>query len=262
MTTVESVGGSFDFGRVVQRTFGMVRDNLGFFAGAALLLVSLPIFLGGASGWKTQLGDTYFPWGVVVGGIVAGFGNMILQAVIVHTVIAQLNGKRVSGPEALRTATSFILPLLGLGIVQGFATVFGFMFFVIPGLILAVMWAVTAPSMVVEKCGVFSSLQRSRDLTRGHRWSIVGLFLIYLVLSMIIGAVFGVVSVAAGVGSAMVSAGAGNEFTASRVFVTLFSALINGAQYVLASAGIASVYYELRMTKEGVAPDQTASVFD
>lgn len=262
MTTVESVGGSFDFGRVVQRTFKMIGQNLGFFAAAALLLVCLPIFVGGASGWQTQMAGQSISWGVIVGSVVAAFGSMVLQTVVIHVVIARMNGREVSAPDALRTAASFILPLLGLGIVQGFAVVFGMLFFIIPGIILSVMWAVSTPSLIVEKVGVFGALQRSRDLTRGHRWSIVGLFMIYLVLSMILGAVVGVLGVAAGVGGAIVTAGSGNGHTPIYFVSTLISALVNGAQYVLVSAGVASLYYELRMTKEGVAPDQTASVFD
>jgi hypothetical protein len=46
------------------------------------------------------------------------------------------------------------------------------------------------------------------------------------------------------------------------VVSTFLSSLVNAAQYVLLAAGAASIYYELRTSKEGVAPEQLASVFD
>ncbi|MFW8695946.1 hypothetical protein ACOI9Y_35795, partial [Mesorhizobium japonicum] len=63
---------------------------------------------------------------------------------------------------------------------------------------LTVLWSVSAPAVVAEKRGVFEAMQRSRDLTRGYRWHIFGLLVIYLVLSMIVGMLVGGVNLAAG----------------------------------------------------------------
>jgi hypothetical protein len=40
------------------------------------------------------------------------------------------------------------------------------------------MWAVAAPVVVAEKAGVIGALSRSRELTKGARWKILGLFLV------------------------------------------------------------------------------------
>jgi hypothetical protein len=42
MSTLEAVGGSFDFGRVVERTFRVIGTNFGLFAVSALVLASRP----------------------------------------------------------------------------------------------------------------------------------------------------------------------------------------------------------------------------
>ena len=262
MTTFESVGGSFDFGRVVQRTFKVIGENLLVFSLCALVLISTPAFIGTLLGWKSQLAGNYFSSPAMLGMLVGIGGGLILQGLVVHTAVASLNGRQVSFSDAFAVGARFALPLLGLGILQALGVFVGAILLFVPGIILAVMWSVTAPSLVVEKRGVFDSFQRSRDLTRGHRWSIFGLFVVYLILSMIIGAVAGVAGVAAGIGGMRNAANTMAGLTPMVVISTLISSLVNGAQAVVVAAGVASIYYELRVTKEGVAPDQLASVFD
>jgi|UPI00064601FB hypothetical protein len=263
MTTLDAVGGTFDFSRVVQRTFQVIGDNLGLFALSAILLVSTPSFIGTMLGLKSRLAGEYFSAGVIGGAIVAAFGSLLLQSLVVHTVVERMNGRVVGFGDALGVAARFALPLLGLGIVQVLGVLIGLLLLIVPGLILSVMWSVTTPCLIVEKRGVFASLQRSRELTRGHRWSIAGIFLIYLVLSMIVGAVVGLVGAAAGFGGAMAFSGAASAAVTPVIVVSTFlSSLVNAAQYVLLAAGAASIYYELRTSKEGVAPEQLASVFD
>jgi len=263
MTTLDAVGDSFDFGRVVQRTFRVIGQNFGLFALSAILLVSAPSFIGTMLGLKSRLAGEYFSAGVIGGAIVAAFGSLLLQSLVVHTVVERMNGRAVGFGDALGVAARFALPLLGLGIVQGLGVLIGLLLLIVPGLILSVMWSVSTPCLIVEKRGIFASLQRSRDLTRGHRWSIVGIFLVYFVLSMILGIVVGVLGAAAGFGGAMAFSGTVSAAVTPVVVISTFlSSLVNAAQYVLLAAGAASIYYELRTTKEGVAPDQLASVFD
>ncbi len=261
MTTLDAVGGTFDFGRVVQRTFQVIGQNLGLFALCALVLVVAPAFIGTLVGLKTQLAGQTFSLAALVGGLAAGVGGLILQGMVVHTVVARLNGRLVKFGDSFSAGARFMLPLLGLGIVQTLGVILGCILLLAPGLILATMWAVSAPSMVVEERGVFESLQRSRDLTRGHRWSIFGLLVVYTILSMIVGGVVTGVGLAAGV-TGLRGATALTTYSPMLVLSTFLSALTNGFQGVLVAAGAASIYYELRTTKEGVAPDQLASVFD
>jgi hypothetical protein len=263
MTTFESVGGSFDFGRVVQRTFKVIGENLAVFALCAVVLISAPSFIGTLLGWKSQVAGNYFSPAALLGMLVGMIGGLILQGLVVHTVVTRLNGRTVSFGDAFAVGARFALPLLGLGILQALGIFVGMILLFVPGLVLAVVWAVSAPALVVEKRGIFESFQRSRDLTRGHRWSIFGLFVVYMILSMIIGAVAGVAGVAAGIGGMRgLAANTMAGLTPMVVVSTLITSLVNGAQSIVIAAGVASIYYELRSTKEGVAPDQLASVFD
>lgn len=263
MTTLEAVGGSFDFGRVVGRTFRVIGDNLRLFAIAASLLVVLPVFAATTIGLAGGSAMT-FGLSSIGGGLIAAVGGLVLQGVVVYAAISKLNGRSIETGEVVNVGLRFALPLFGLAIISTFGLMIGFLLLFVPGLILCVIWSVASPSLVMEKRGVFESLQRSRDLTRGHRWSIFGLLVVYFILSMIISVVVQSLSGAAGVTTTLASTmnGENAPITVTVVLATLLSALANGLQGVVAAAGAASVYYELRTTKEGVAPDQLASVFD
>ena len=135
MTTMEAVGGSFDFGRVIQRTFRVVGENLAVFALCALVLISAPSFIGTLVGWKAQLAGNYFSAATLLGMLGAMIGGLVLQGLVVHTVITRLNGKTVSFNEALAAGARFVLPLLGLGLLQALGIFLGMMFLIVPGLV-------------------------------------------------------------------------------------------------------------------------------
>ena len=82
-----------------------------------------------------------------------------------------------SGKIFSRVAPS-ILPLLGAGLLAGLGIALGFLLLIVPGLYLITIWAVVAPVIVVEKPGVFAAFGRSRELVRGHGWTVFGIVLI------------------------------------------------------------------------------------
>lgn len=263
MTTYEAVSGSFDFGRVIQRTFRIVGDNFALFALGGLILVSGPVFFGSLAALKARQAGELFPLATIVGVIISSIGTLFMQGAMTYAVLQRLGGREASVGKIASVGLRFFFPLLGLAIVQGIGTLIGYMLLFVPGVILSVVWCISAPSMVIEERGIFEAMQRSRDLTRGHRWAIFGLFVVYVILSMILGMVVGGVGAAAGF-SAMqnLGAAAAPDMTPVLVVSTFISSLVNGAQSMLVAAGVASIYYELRATKEGAAPQDLASVFD
>lgn len=262
MTTMEATDGAFELGRVMQRTFKVIGDNLSLFAISGLLLVALPVFAANVIGflypelWVVGLAS-------VVGGIVAFIGSLLMQGVVVHSAISGLNGRSIGLGEALGVGARKALSLLWLGILQTLGISLGIILLVVPGLMLTTMWCVAAPVLVMEKRSVEASFGRSRQLTRGHRWSIFGLLVIYFVLTMIISVAVQALATAAGVTTAqsgfLTTSQAPSLMALAAVLV---SALTTAVQGVISSAGAAAIYYELRTGKEGAAPDQLAAVFD
>lgn len=248
-------GGAFDLGRVIQRTFTAIRANAVIFFGASTVLVGVPsvaMVLGQARMTETPSGLSFLAF---FGGFFLYLvGTFMLQGVVVKTAVNSFNGKATLPGEAMETAVRMFLPLLGLGIVAGAGTGLAFMLLIVPGIIVAVMWSVAAPAVVIEKRGVFESLQRSRDMTRGYRWHVFGLMVIYMILSWIIGAAVGGISLATG-GSFMEGSGIMWVNVVTNVIINILSG-------VVASAGVAALYYELRTVKEGAGPEALAAIFD
>ncbi|MBJ7484699.1 glycerophosphoryl diester phosphodiesterase membrane domain-containing protein [Brevundimonas sp.] len=260
MTATDIHGGTFDMGRVVQRTFSAISQNWVVFLVSSVLLIGVPNVisalgqfqaLGQLPGTSTSFGSLWvLP---VVGGFLAIVGSFVLQGTVVFVTINGLNGRKIDLGEAFSAGLKTFLPLLGLAILMGLGLIIGFILLVVPGIILSVMWIVAAPAVVAEKRGVMESFQRSRDLTRGNRWVIFFLALIYGIATMIITwSILGV---------GMATAGS-FEAGATSPINLLLTPLVNVVSSVISAAGIASIYYELRSIKEGVGAEQIASVFD
>lgn len=254
--------GQFDFGRVISRTFNAIKQNAAICFGASALLVGVPSMLtafGGAS-FMTGAAESSSP--SVVGGVVAYLigivlyliGAFMLQGMVVKAAVGGFNGKRVTFGEAFGVGVQYFLPLLGLAIVAGIATGFAYILLIVPGVLLSIIWSVSAAALVMEKRGVFESLQRSRDLTRGYRWQVFGLLVIYVILSWIVGGAIAGLGVATG--------GSFTNGSPNLAFNLITQPLVNILSSVVASAGVASLYYELRTAKEGAGADNLAAIFD
>lgn len=251
-----STFGGFDLGRVIGRTFSTIKGNWMAFFAAAALFVGIPSALmafGQADLTTSEASATAF-LAMILGWALYLVGAYVMQGMVVKAAINSFNDKQTTFGEALSAGAKVFLPLLGLAIVAGVATGFGYILLIVPGIMLTVLWSVSAPAVVAEKRGVFEAMQRSRDLTRGYRWHIFGLLVIYLVLSMVVGMLVGGVNLAAG--------GTFGGGAPGTVVTMITNALTNTLTSVVASAGVAALYYELRAIKEGAGPDQLASVFD
>ena len=245
---------AFDLGRVVQRTVTSIGQNAAGFFGAAVVLVGVPSTvsaLGQGSMLTTPTASSFLY--MAVGTVLYFIGLFLLQGMVVKAAVNGFNGKKTSFGDAFNVGVQMFLPLLGLAIVASIGMGVGFLLLVVPGVILSILWSVAAPAVVVEKRGVFESLQRSRDLTRGYRWPVFGLLVIYIVLAWIVGAAVGGLSLAVG----------GTFETSPNLLVNLISGpVVNVVSGVVGSAGVASLYFELRTAKEGAGPEDLAAVFD
>ena len=103
-------------------------------------------------------------------------------------------GKAELGPS-VRFAASKLLWIWALNIIVGFVVVLGFIALIIPGIILAIMFALAFPVLLLENKGVFDSMGRSRELV-SHRWSKT--FATFLVLGIIVAIASAIISAISG----------------------------------------------------------------
>jgi hypothetical protein len=263
MTTATIATSRFDMGRVMRMTFGAIGRNWLVFGLLTLLLAAAPTYLLGWSqarlfgfGQSGMTPDSILPVmaQTFMGVIISGGAGLVMQAGLVHGVVADLNGRKASFGDCLGTGVSFLLPVLGLGIVMGVAIVIGFLLFVAPGVFLSLMWIAAVPAMVVEGTGVFGAFSRSEELTRNHRWALLGLCVVYLIASWILS----LAALGASGGFNVTAQMAGIQNPVSLGLRSLFAAV----SVLVRTAGIAAIYYELRSIKEGIGPEALASVFD
>jgi hypothetical protein len=85
-------------------------------------------------------------------------------------------------------------PYFGMGILSGFAIVFGLILLVVPGIILLVRWSAASGYVIGAGQGVMDSLGLSWEATKGHGWAIFFAGLVLFVGIIVAGAVLGGIS--------------------------------------------------------------------
>lgn len=183
----------------------------------------------------------------------AGFGWS--QAAIIYCGVRTLRAEPPTIGQAARRALPKILPVAAVSLLGGMAAALGMVFLVVPGIVLWLMFWVAVPVAVVEG-GVISALRRSHQLTRGHKWTILGLAFV-LVLALWLGAA---VVMAGPVIAAAAADGLVGEFIA--LFAQLGAVLIVQV-LIWAVWGVvaAASYYHLRLAAEGGSGRDMGDVF-
>ena len=92
-------------------------------------------------------------------------------------------------------AISKLPSLLTAQFVAGILIIIGMLLFIVPGIIIALMFSLVIPTIIIEQQGIFESLGRSKKLV-SNRW--LKTFLLLLVLGMITLIVNGGATVLAG----------------------------------------------------------------
>jgi Membrane domain of glycerophosphoryl diester phosphodiesterase len=259
-----AAGGSqerFNFGRVVGQTFSLIGRNFVLFLLLALIFVGLPQFgLLYAQSYMIANQGISGVWQVaLIGALVTMVTAYILQGALTRAAADDLSGAGVKFGAALGDGLRYFFPLFIVAILVTLGIWIGLILLIIPGIILALRWSITAPIVVIERDGPTKSMGRSAELTEGHRWAIFGLFLLYFVLAyasqLIVGALFGAFGAATG------SAPFGTLDTYGLIVMGI-SAGVAALISLISTTGTAALYFELRRVKEGVGVEQIASVFD
>ncbi|MBF6619933.1 MAG: hypothetical protein ITG02_06850, partial [Patulibacter sp.] len=87
--------------------------------------------------------------------------------------------------ELVGSVLPIALPLLSLALFVAAGTVAGLFLLVVPGLLLATIWAVVLPVFVIERPALLASFGRSRELVRGHGWPVFGTLMLLLLVALV-----------------------------------------------------------------------------
>jgi hypothetical protein len=171
-------------GELLDRSFFLYRKNFVLFAGIAAIphLVLLAFQLGHVgvqrfSGAGAGVLFTLASYAVALGASAASQGATVIAVSNVHL------DRRTSIAESFAGIKGRILYLALIMIGYGIGVCVGFVLLIVPGIILALMWALTIPVAVIEDKGLRDSVNRSAELTKGSRGRVFVIYFLFLVLT-------------------------------------------------------------------------------
>ena len=248
--------GKIDIARVIQQTFAVLGRNLPTFLALTALLYGVPAAIVSYFQYQAFQSGNVFGASTIFGGLVSLIAAAILQGALIYATIQDLNERKASVGDSLATGLRSFLPLIVVSVLFAVAFVLGCIFLVVPGVMIACAWCVSVPAVVAEGAGITGAFGRSAELTRGNRWRIFALLLIWVVLAMLV--------------SQLINAfGGGPRFMASdlsnlrvspiyMVLTVVFGILTT----MIGATGVAVLYIELRSARDGVGPKGLADIFE
>lgn len=242
---------TFSVGGVISRGFSIYFRNLSSFVPLSFIAY-IPVWIGLLI-FGSDLAAPGTP-GAAEPGLSAGLfvvlllimlGGYWLQAALVYGTVSTMRGNSPSLGESLGQALRSLVLVIPLAIVITILVGIGLVLLIVPGIILILMFWVAIPAAVVERGGIGASLTRSRELTSGHRWSILLLVVLLAIIMAVIGAILGAVAGAVG--------GTGG------IWIHQIGNLFVGG---ITAAIIAVSYHDLRILKEGGGAEAIGRAFD
>jgi hypothetical protein len=111
-----------------------------------------------------------FQQSLYLAALIGFVGTTLVQGALLEVVDDEHRGREARGlKELYRSSGARLGPLLAVSILMGLGVGLGLMLFVVPGILLAVRWAVATPVVMLEGLGPRAAMRRSRELVEGHR---------------------------------------------------------------------------------------------
>jgi hypothetical protein len=226
--------------------FSAVGLGIGFLAGFFIMLVGMAIAHGATvravaavhlgqpirimEAYRALRGKFWRIIGVFVCMGLLAFLAVLAAVLVVVIVIVMLRTLAVVDPGRGGQLFAFLL---------GFGTV---LIVAVSAMVVWVRYALAIACCVVEDLGVVRSIKRSAFLSKGSRFRIFLIYLVFVLLAVILGAIMG--GLAGAAGTLIPNA------TARLVLIYIVSFLASLLTGPLATIGIALVYYDERVRKE------------
>lgn len=232
---------------------------------------------------------SFFGPAMIIGWVITICAAVAAQAAMTAVVLADLRGGRLDFGAAIREGLRAFFPVLGItiiyylaagaivalpmlgifGVMGGmasgdaaalgavFSIFFLFLIVIIPALLfLVVVWIAAVPAAMEERIGVFASLGRSWSLTRGYRWKILAMVLLYFVVLMMVSG-----TISAATMPAMMFSPTETSLDGMMPYL-MAQSLLGALTLVITYPAIAAVYVNLRNAKEGVFEQGVADIFE
>jgi hypothetical protein len=242
-----SAAPAFGAGAVLGDTFSIFfRNFIPFLLISAVVVAPVFVAIIALSGTESRgallalLGAVTLVEGFVVTPVVTG--------AITFGVVQELRGRDASVGECLSRGVASLLKVFMVAFLQGLVIFGGMIACIVPGLIAAVALSVAVPAAIEERLSASGALRRSSELTKGHRWAVLGVLLLLGVIGFGLGQVAQLLAPAAAAGRPLAN--------------LLPSTAISPLTTSLQATAAAVMYYRLRSGVEGIDVAELTSVFD
>jgi hypothetical protein len=151
---------------------------------AAAVFVVLNLLTAIAAAFR---GDHWVIWALwSVGSIFVWIvGSYWVQAAIVEGVNDVRQGRSSTVGENFGRVRPQLGSLVLASILAGLGVAIGFLFLIVPGLVLLTLWSLLVPAIQLEKLSTGAGFSRSAELVHGHGFQVFGILLVtYIVVAV------------------------------------------------------------------------------
>jgi hypothetical protein len=236
-------------GEILDHAFGLFRHEFATLVTVSAICSGVPVLV---SLWAQAEGGLIGALGLsLLALLLSMVGNAIATGASTFIVSGGYLGHELSAAAALRRAVPLLVPLVTCSFGFTLLLGFGFILLLVPGFIVLAGCVLCYTALVVEGLPAGKAIGRSWELTRDHRWRMLGLLGVFAVVVLIPG-------MAIGAGTAMFS-DRGATFAvmqqgglpASMLISSVLSALVRIILYPFLYCILVTTYYDLRVRKEG-----------
>lgn len=245
------------FSAIFNRGFDLLGRHFVLIFGTAFFIMGLPSVLGAVFLYNTtgnadgRLFEALFTngWLTIAYTVACVALYLINYSVITEIAVTGLARSEFRLGDALGRSLMNIIPLLILFVLCGLMVLCGFIVLIIPGIIIGLGLSVACTAYIAEgNIDIFAAMSRSFDLTRGHRWALLGVFICVGLLEMVISAI---------AEAPMLLVGQ----DLPQPLIIGASTLINTLSDAFSLVFSVAAYVCLRQAKEGQPTDSAADVF-
>ena len=123
------------------------------------------------------------------------FASIIISIIIYYAIakatFENLNKREGSVSDAIVSVLKKIIPIFIAGIIYFIVVIIGIIALIIPGIFLAIAFFFYSHSILLNNKGIFTSFEESYNIVKGNWWQVFTLYLILIIISVLIGLLFG-----------------------------------------------------------------------
>lgn len=179
-------------GDVLDTSFRVFRENLNLMfsltalAAVVAALFQVPNSLPGLTGKLEMLSSPLYVIATIVSILAVVLLTAVVEGATTWAAFAGLRGQKATSIECYRKAFGLFWPLVGITLAVGALTGVGFILCLVPGFIAIATYAVAFPALMIEGRQAVSPINRSRQLTKGHRGKVLLTVLVAGIIVLII----------------------------------------------------------------------------